>query len=64
MYVCVLSTFSNIFSETTGPIQTSAHTKMNFNENQKKGRRKGRVGYDMNNPNESMYVLVCMYVGR
>ena len=26
--------------------------------------RKGRVGYDMNNPNKSMYVLVCMYVGR
>ena len=35
------------------------------------GTRKGRVGYDRNDPNKVMYVLVsryegrvCMYVGR
>ena len=35
------------------------------------GTRKGRVGYDRNDPNKFMYVLVsryvvrvCMYVGR
>ena len=28
------------------------------------GTRKGRVGYDRNDPNKGMYVLVGMYVGR
>ena len=28
------------------------------------GTRKGRVGYDRNDPNKVMYVLVDRYVGR
>ena len=28
------------------------------------GTRKGRVGYDRNDPNKVMYVLVGRYVGR
>ena len=28
------------------------------------GTRKGRVGYDRNDPNKIMYVLVGRYVGR
>ena len=28
------------------------------------GTRKGRVGYDRNDPNDVMYVLVGRYVGR
>ena len=41
-----------------GPVQTSAHTETNVNGNQK-----GRVGYDRNNPNKILYVLVGRYVG-
>ena len=42
-----------------GSEQTSAQTKTNFNGNQKRW-----VGYDRNDPNKVMYVLVGRYVGR
>ena len=42
-----------------GPEQTSAHT-----ERTSVGTRKGRAGYDRNEPNKVMYVLVGGNVGR
>ena len=52
------------------PEQTSVGTETDLNRLQlipkrtSVGTRKGRVGYDKNDPNKLMYVWVGRYVGR
>ena len=57
-------------TDRNGPERTSVGTEPDRNRLQlipkrtSMGTRKGRVGYDRNDPNKVMYVLVCRYVGR
>ena len=63
-------TETDFYGYRNGPERTSVGTETDRNRLQLMPKRtsmktrKGRVGYDRNNPNKSMYVLVGTYVGR
>ena len=44
--------------------ETDRHRLQLIPKRNSMGTRKGRVGYDRNEPNKVMYVLVGGYVGR
>ena len=64
------NTETDFYGYRNGPERTSVGTETDRNRLQlilkrtSMGTRKGRVGYDRNDPNKAMYVLVGRYVGR
>ena len=64
------NTETDFYGYRNGPERTSVGTETNRNRLQlipkrtSMGTRKGRVGYDRNDPYKVMYVLVGRYVGR
>ena len=64
------NTETDFYGYRNGPERTSVGTETDRNRLQHTPKRtsigtsKGRVGYDWNNPNKSMYILVGRYVGR
>ena len=64
------NTETDFYGYRNGPERTSVSTETDRNRLQlipkqtSMGTRKGRVGYNRNDPNKVMYVLVSRYVGR
>ena len=64
------NTETDFYGYRNGPEQTSVSTETDWNRLQlipkrtSMGTKKGRVGYDRNDSNKVMYVLVGRYVGR
>ena len=64
------NTETDFYGYRNRPERTSVGTETDRNRLQlipkrtSMGTRKGRVGYDRNDPNKVMYVLVGRYVGR